>query len=57
MCSKEEEKKLNKKKTFHTCGSSLDSLIKRLELDANLAIEWFNSNYMKLNQSSYAFWP
>ena len=57
MCSKEEEKKLNKKKTSHTCGSSLDSLIKRLELDANLAIEWFNSNYMKLNQSSYAFWP
>ena len=26
----------------------VDSLVKRLEHDANLAIEWFDSSYMKL---------
>ena len=25
-------------------------MVKRLEYDANIAIEWFESNYMKLNQ-------
>ena len=36
--------------TFHACHSSLDSLVKRWEHDANLAIEWFDNNYMKLKQ-------
>ena len=36
--------------TFHACDSSLDSLVKRLEHDANLATEWFDCNYMNLNQ-------
>ena len=36
--------------TFHACDSSLEDLVNRLEHDANLAIEWFDCNYMKLNQ-------
>ena len=36
--------------TFHPCGSSLEDLDNRLEHDANLAIEWFGWNYMKLNE-------
>ena len=36
--------------TFHGCDSSLEDLVDRLEHDANLAIEWFDCNYMKLNQ-------
>ena len=28
-------------KTFHACGNDLNNLIKRLEHDAFLAIEWF----------------
>ena len=36
--------------TFHGCDSSLEDLADRLEHDANLAIEWFDCNYMKLNQ-------
>ena len=35
--------------TFHACDSNLESLIQRLEHDSVLAIEWFESNYMKLN--------
>ena len=35
--------------TFHACDSNLDDLIRRLEHDSVLAIEWFESNYMKLN--------
>ena len=34
--------------TFQTCDFSLESLVKRLEHGANLAVEWFDSNYMKL---------
>ena len=34
--------------TFHTCDFSLESLVKRLEHGANLAVEWFDINYMKL---------
>ena len=37
--------------TIHTCDFSLESLVKRLEHGANLAVEWFDSNYMKLNQN------
>ena len=36
--------------TVHACDSSLEDLVNRLEHDANLAIEWFDCNYMKLNQ-------
>ena len=35
--------------TFHTCDSNLDDLIRRLEHESILAIQWFESNYMKLN--------
>ena len=39
--------------TFHACDSDfkdfIQSLIQRLEHDSMLAIEWFESNYMKLN--------
>ena len=35
--------------TFHACDSDLESLIQRLEHDSMLAIEWFESNYMKLS--------
>ena len=36
--------------TFHPCDSSLEDLINRIEHDGSLAIEWFDNNYMKLNQ-------
>ena len=35
--------------TFHACDSDLENLIQRLEHDSMLAIEWFESNYMKLS--------
>ena len=35
--------------TFHACDSSLEDLVNRLGHDANLAIEWFDCNYIKLN--------
>ena len=41
--------------TFHACDLDLKSLITRLEHDAALAIEWFESNYMKLNQDKCHF--
>ena len=36
--------------TFFACNKDLKTLISRLEHDSHLAIEWFESNYMKLNQ-------
>ena len=36
--------------TFHACDSDLGNLIIRFEHDSMLAIEWFESNYMKLNE-------
>ena len=36
--------------TFFACEKDLNSLINRLEHDSLLAIEWFENNYMKLNQ-------
>ena len=36
--------------TFHACDNDLNNLIKRLELDVFSAIEWFETNYMKLNK-------
>ena len=41
--------------TFHACDSNLDDLIRRLENDSVLAIEWFESNYIKLNQDKCHF--
>ena len=37
-------------KTFFACDKDLKTLISRLEHGSRLAIEWFRSNYMKLNQ-------
>ena len=36
--------------TFHTTDQDLNALILRLEHDSLLAIEWFEANYMKLNE-------
>ena len=36
--------------TFFACNSDLKHLIGRLEHDTKLAIEWFENNYMKLNE-------
>ena len=36
--------------TLNACDMSLENLLKRLEHDSSLAIEWFQNNYMKLNE-------
>ena len=36
--------------TFGACDLDLKSLITRLEHDTAFATEWFQSNYVKLNQ-------
>ena len=36
--------------TFAACDSDLKDLITRLKHDSLLAIEWFQANYMKLNE-------
>ena len=36
--------------TFFVCDEDLNSLIKRLEHDSLLSIEWFQNNNVKLNQ-------
>ena len=36
--------------TFFTYDKDFKTLINRLEHDSHLAIEWFESNYIKLNQ-------
>ena len=41
---------------FHACGMDVESLVKRLEHVSMLAIEWFESNYMKLNQDKCHFY-
>ena len=41
--------------TFHACELDLESLITRLKHDAAFAIEWFESNYMMLNQDKCHF--
>ena len=38
------------KTTFHDCDNNLNNLIKRLEHDVFLAIEWFETNTMKLSK-------
>ena len=35
---------------FYACDMDVNSLIKRLDHDSFLAIEWFENNNMKLNQ-------
>ena len=42
-------------KAYRVCDLDLKSLITRLEHDAALAIEWFESNYMMLNQDKCHF--
>ena len=37
-------------RTFHACDNDLKNLIKKLEHDTFLAIEWFAANNMKLNK-------
>ena len=37
--------------TLYTCNISLNDLIGKLESSANLVIDWFKNNYMKLNES------
>ena len=36
--------------TFYVCDKDLNILINRLEHDTSLAVEWFENNFMKLNQ-------
>ena len=36
--------------TINACDMNLENLLKRLEHDSFLAIEWFQNNYMKLNE-------
>ena len=36
--------------TFFACDCNLKNLMERLEHHTKLAIEWFESNYMKLNE-------
>ena len=36
---------------MHVCDKDIGSLIRSLEHDTHLAIEWFESNYMKLNKA------
>ena len=41
--------------TFYKCDKDINNLMKSLEHDSSLAIEWFDSNYMKLNESKCNF--
>ena len=41
--------------TPHVCDIDIQNLIRRLEHDCLLAIEWFDSNYMKLNRDKCHF--
>ena len=36
--------------TINACDMNLENLLRRLEHDSHLAIEWFMQNYMKLNE-------
>ena len=40
---------------LHACDMDLSNLIRRLEHDALISIEWFESNYMKLNKEKCHF--
>ena len=39
--------------TFHACDSDLKDLTTRLEHDSLLDIEWFQANYIKLNEEKH----
>ena len=41
--------------TFHACDMDLENLVRRLEHDSILVIEWFESNYMTLNHDKCHF--
>ena len=36
--------------TFYVCDKDLNTLINRLEHDTELAVEWLENNFMRLNQ-------
>ena len=36
--------------TLNVCDMNIENVLKRLEHDALLAVEWFQNNYMKLNE-------
>ena len=36
--------------TFYVCDKDLNTLINKLEHNTALAVEWFESNFMQLNQ-------
>ena len=42
---------------FHACDMDLENLVRRLEHDSMLAIQWFESNYMNLNHDKCHFLP
>ena len=39
--------------TFYACDSKLLNLMLRLENDSDLAIEWFECNYMKITKNNF----
>ena len=41
--------------TFHACDSDVEDLLRRLEHDSVLAMEWFESSYMKSNEDKCHF--
>ena len=41
--------------TLYACDMDLSNLIRKLESDAHIAIEWFGCNYMKLNSEKCNF--
>ena len=41
--------------TLYTCDGEIKSVIRKLEHDTLLAIEWFGANYMKLNEDKCHF--
>ena len=42
---------------FHACDMDLENLVRRLEHDSMLAMQWFESNYMNLNHDKCHFLP
>ena len=41
--------------TLYTCDGEIKSVIRKLEHETLLAIEWFGANYMKLNEDKCHF--
>ena len=42
---------LSKETEVHACHKDIGSLMRSLKHNIHLAIEWFESNYMKLNKA------